>query len=233
MLGRTLLLGSMLSAAMLAACSDYDSDGSAPPAELGRTSIQASGSILAKVDEFRSLLGDRNGGNVGPQPAGRREIGWDGVPANFNNADNAFPADFFNTNSKLGAVFTTNGTGFRNDSTLFIDLQETNGGEFSVFSPNKIFASSGGNVIDVWMQVPGQPTPGLSTGFGAVFVDVDNAGVIEAGILPEGRHQPRRVPGADAERCERALLRGGALRFRRRGPGAHHPGRGDPVGRSP
>ena len=73
-------------------------------------------------------------------------------------------------------MFTTNGTGFRNDSTLFIDLQETNGGEFSVFSPNKIFASSGGNLIDVWMQVPGQPTPGLSTGFGAVFVDVDNAG---------------------------------------------------------
>ena len=171
MLGRRMQLGMVLALAALVGCDDDDNQ-QGPAPELGRTVVTATGAILPRVDEFRALLGDRNGGTVGPQTSGRREIGWDGVPAQFNNTDNAFPADLFNN---LGAQFATTGTGFRNDSSLFADLEASNATQFSAFSPNKTFAATGGNIIDVWLQVPGQPTPAVSRGFGAVFVDVDNA----------------------------------------------------------
>ncbi len=128
------------------------------------------------MDEFRALLGEpRNGGNVGPQAAGRREIGWDGVPAQFNNGDNLFPGDFFNTTSKLGAIVATTGTGFRNDSTLITGVDPAYDEQFNFFSANKIFSAVGSQIIDVTFRVPGTTTPALVSGFGAVFSDVDAA----------------------------------------------------------
>jgi hypothetical protein len=141
------------------------------------TTISATGTITAKVDEFRVLLGDpSNGGTAGEQPAGRREISWDGAGANPFNNRNDFPSTFFNTNVKSGAVFTTPGTGFRNDSLKFAEVNAEYGNEFVAFSPTKIFSPVGSNVMDVLFQVAGQPTPAQVTGFGAVFSDVDIAG---------------------------------------------------------
>ena len=40
-----------------------------------------------------------------------------------------------------------------------------------------MFAAVGSNVMDVHFQIAGQPTPALVTGFGAVFSDVDLAGI--------------------------------------------------------
>ena len=158
---------------------DYSNNGGiyGPPGGPIATAITATGDITAKVNEYRTLLGDpRNGGTVGPQSTGRREINWDGVPPQFDNGDNLFPGDFFNTNVKLGAVLTTPGTGFRNDSTLFAGVDSSYGGQFAFFSANKIFAPVGSNVLDVTFRVPGTATPGLSSGFGAVFSDVDTPG---------------------------------------------------------
>jgi hypothetical protein len=156
-------------------CGDYKGgDINAPPISPIATAVTATGDIQTKVDEYRALLGDpRNGGKTGPQPNGRREIGWDGVPAQFDNGDNLFPADFFNN---LGAVFTTSGTGFRNDSTLFTGVDSSYAGQFAVFSANKIFSPVGSNVLEVTFHVPGTTTPALSSGFGAVFSDVDTPG---------------------------------------------------------
>ncbi|HEX3233942.1 MAG TPA: hypothetical protein VHR41_07075 [Gemmatimonadales bacterium] len=138
------------------------------------TVVTATGEITPKVAEYRTLLGEpKNGGAVGPQAAGRREIGWDGVPANFNNGNNLFPGDFFNTITKLGAIFTTPGTGFRNDSTRFTGVNPGYGDQFNFFSANKIFAAVGSNLIDVTFRVPGTTTAALVSGFGAVFSDVD------------------------------------------------------------
>lgn len=157
----------------LAACSD---DTVSIPATPVPTVVSASGDITAKVAEFRTLLGDpANGGTAGEQPAGRREISWDGAGANPFNNRNDFPAAFFNTNVKSGAVFTTPGTGFRNDSLRFAEINPTYAAQFSEFSPTKIFSPIGSNVMDVEFQVAGQPTPALVTGFGAVFSDVDDA----------------------------------------------------------
>ena len=135
------------------------------------------GSITAKVDEYRSLLGEpKNGGAAGPQATGRREINWDACPAQFDNGDNLFPPDFFNTTVKLGAIFATTGSGFRNDSTLFSGVNAGYAAQFGAFSPNKIFAAVGSNAIDMTFRLAGTTTPALVSGLGAVFTDVDTQG---------------------------------------------------------
>lgn len=168
----------LTSIAALAACSDddYGGDPTAPP-PVQATVITASGSITAKVEEFRALLGDpNNGGTAGEQAAGRREIGWDGAGANPFNNRNDFPADFFNTNVRSGAVFTTPGTGFRNDSLRFAEIDPSYADQFATFSPSKIFAPVGSNRLDVHFRVAGSATPASVSGFGVVFSDVDRAG---------------------------------------------------------
>src|SRR4051812_14940911 len=174
-IGRTFAVAAGLAA--LAACgSDYGSNPAQPQPEVP-TTISATGTIAAKVDEFRALLGEpSNGGTAGEQAAGRREISWDGAGANPFNNRNDFPGSFFNTNVKSGALFTTPGTGFRNDSLQFSEVNAGYAGQFSTFSPTKIFSPVGSNVMDVNLQVAGQPIAAQSTGFGVVFSDVDVAG---------------------------------------------------------
>jgi hypothetical protein len=164
----------------IVACSDSVSSAvDAPP--FNRAVILASGNITDTVVAFRNLLGASNGATPGEQASGRREINWDGAAANPFDNTNEFPAAFFNTTVKVGAVFTTDGTGFRNDSTKFLDLNPEYGDEFREFSKNKIFSPVGSNLLDVIFQVAGQPTPAVSSGFGVVFSDVDvaNATTVE------------------------------------------------------
>lgn len=167
---RVVLLGGMVA---LAACSN---DPATAPIQLPQATVfTATGNVTAKVDEFRTLLGASNGGTAGEQPAGRREINWDGAGANPFNNKNDFPAAFFNTNVKSGALFTTAGTGFRNDSTLFAEINPTYAAQFNFFSANKIFAPIGSNQMDQLFEVAGQPTPAVVRGYGVVFSDVDLA----------------------------------------------------------
>ena len=168
-----------VSLAAIAACDDYGTD---PVEENAPVALAATGNITATVDEFRALLGEpSNGGTAEEQATGRREIAWDGAGANPFNNRNDFPADFFNTNVKSGAVFTTPGTGFRNDSLQFAEVNAGYAAEFDAFSPTKIFSPIGSNVMDVLFQVAGRPTPAQVTGFGVVFsdVDIDGATTIE------------------------------------------------------
>ncbi|MFL5478292.1 MAG: hypothetical protein ACJ79X_04675 [Gemmatimonadaceae bacterium] len=159
----------------LAACSD-DKITSPPPVVLPAVTVTtATGNIAAKVDEFRNLLGPSNGTTAGEQVTGRREITWDGAGANQFDNKNDFPANFFNTNVKAGAIFTTGGTGFRNDSTDFAEVNASYAAQFNFFSANKIFAPVGSNQLDQLFQVAGQPTPATTRGFGIVFSDVDVA----------------------------------------------------------
>jgi len=159
----------------LAACSDDKVVAPPPPPGPQATVFTATGNITAKVDEFRNLLGASNGGTAGEQPTGRREISWDGAGANPFDNRNDFPANFFNSNVKNGAIFTTDGTGFRNDSTNFSEVNPTYAAQFSFFSANKIFSPVGSNKLDQLFQVAGQPTPAVTRAFGIVFSDVDLA----------------------------------------------------------
>jgi hypothetical protein len=160
--------------ATVAACNDNTVTNPVPSGPQA-TIVVSSGNIAAKVDEFRNLLGPSNGATAGEQTSGRREINWDGAGANPFNNKNDFPSNFFNTNVKSGAVFTTSGTGFRNDSTLFSEVNASYAAQFNFFSATKIFAPVGSNQLDQLFQVAGQPTPALSRGFGVVFSDVDLA----------------------------------------------------------
>ena len=176
----TIYIGAtMFALCTIAACNDTSYGDSTPvtPPPAGPSSqlVSANGDITASVAQFRTLLGDpRNGNGVGPSAAGRREVGWDGVPAELNNTDNKFPPAFFNTTSKLGLIVTTaNGTGFRNDSSLFGDIDPSFKTQFAAFSPNKLFTVSGSNQMDVTFQLAGLTTAAVVAGFGAVFVDVD------------------------------------------------------------
>jgi hypothetical protein len=160
--------------AVITACSG-DSVTNPAPAIPQATVFTASGNIAAKVDEFRNVLGASNGGTAGEQATGRREINWGGAGTNPFDNQNNFPADFFNTTVKSGAVFTTDGTGFRNDSSDFAQINPTYAGQFDFFSANKIFAPIGSNQLDQLFQVAGQPTPAVVRGFGIVLSDVDLA----------------------------------------------------------
>src|SRR3954462_3323607 len=167
----------LIAAATFVAIAACSSDNITQPKPVGpvATVVSASGNITTQVADFRTALGTANGATPGEQAGGRREINWDGVGANPFDNKNDFPANFFNTNVKAGAVFTTDGTGFRNDSTDFAEINPGYATQFTFFSANKIFAPVGSNVLDQLFEVAGQPTPAVSRGIGIVFSDVDVA----------------------------------------------------------
>ncbi|MGA5299922.1 hypothetical protein ACPCHT_08340 [Nucisporomicrobium flavum] len=137
------------------------------------------------VDAYRALLGEPNNGSTpGSQPAGRREINWDGTP-DAQSAPNALPRDFFNTTVPRGAVFSS-GAGNRfqvsadSDNPTwtpvrFGNLNSQYPGIFATFSPQRLFTPIGTNQMSVRFFSPGTTTPATVKGFGAVFTDVDKA----------------------------------------------------------
>jgi hypothetical protein len=145
------------------------------------------GSIQGTVDEFRAALGDPNHGNTkGPFASGRREINWDGGV--INNQSTAVAGNpFAGFQITRGALFTTpDGTGFVQappaaDPALFppgglagLFNNPTYGTIFSTFSPLRLFSAIGSNITEVDFFVPGGGNiPATTTGFGAVFIDVD------------------------------------------------------------
>ena len=153
-----------------------------------RSGTGASAAAITGIrDQFRTDLGGgTTAGANGSFGGVRREINWDGVPATLS-APNNLPANFFNSNSPRGAVFS-GGTGFQVSSNTadagagqpaaanFGNLNATYSAEFQTFSPQRLFTSLGSNVYDVNFFVPGTATPALVTGFGAIFADVDVAG---------------------------------------------------------
>src|SRR3989441_10899831 len=160
---RTMLWMGLAGVAVIMACSDdpVTAPGPVPPLA---TVFSATGRIGATVSQFRAILGAPNGGIAGEQTAGRREINWDGAAAIPFNNRNDFPADFFHTTLKAGAVFTTPGTGFRNDSTLFSEINPDYATQFLFFTPPNVFAPIGSNQFDQSFQVTGQTTPAVGGG---------------------------------------------------------------------
>jgi hypothetical protein len=185
------LIGAVGVSALAAACSSGDNLappsgqpqegtrlGVSPSGEVQSTFkvIKGSGDITVTITQFRDALGQpANGGKAGQQSTGRREINWDGVPATFDNNNN-FPGDFFNTKVKAGAVITSEGTGLRNSSNDFADLNPAYAAQFEPFSKPKMFASIGSPLMDLTFRVAGSDTPAAVTGVGIVFSDVDRDG---------------------------------------------------------
>jgi hypothetical protein len=133
--------------------------------------------ITPAVDAFRSDLGNLNPNVVGSLGTGRREINWDGVPANFS-APNLLPNDFFNANSPRGVEYSTPGTGVAvsanaaNGPVRFGNIDPAYPSLFQAFSQQKLFTAIGSNIVDVNFFVPGTTVPALTRGFGSVFTHV-------------------------------------------------------------
>lgn len=172
--GRSIMALVSLSVALTACDSDDTAGpGQNPPVDEPLRVFEASGDLAAALADFQALVGDpANGGGAGPQPGGRREIRWDGVPADRTNTDD-FPIDFFNN---AGLLTTTDGTGLRVSDTDFGDLNQGYADEFESFSKVKTFMSVGSAKMTVTFQVPGTGTPAIVNGFGIIFSDIDRDG---------------------------------------------------------
>ena len=134
--------------------------------------------IQSTVDAYRTSLGALNPNVAGSFGSGRREINWDGVPDALS-APNNLPANFFNSNSPRGVVFSTPGSGFQvsaNAGIAPVEFNNINAGYsalFGTFSPQRLFTALGSTITDVNFFVPGSATAATVSGFGAVFTDVD------------------------------------------------------------
>jgi hypothetical protein len=170
---RIMLVATLVAAALTQACSD-DSGGdiSAPdPTRQPTAIVQLSGEVDAHIPEFAAAIGDvDNKGEPGRHASGRRQINWDGVPAQFLNTLD-FPADFF---KGRGLVYGGS-TGLRVSDNNFADINPSYATEFVPFSAPKLFAPIGTNKVEVLFRIPDSDTVAAVKSFGAVVVDVDKA----------------------------------------------------------
>jgi hypothetical protein len=149
----------------------------APIALMRSASGADAASVQPAVTQFLSDLGGVNNGTTpGSQASGHRIITWDGGGAAADAATFTSPMTTF---SNRGNVYTTAGTGFEisgQPSPEFGDINVTYPDVFVTFSSPRLFAVLGSNVMDVHFTVPGTTdAPALSSGFGAIFTDVDIA----------------------------------------------------------
>jgi len=177
------LFSIILSVIFFASCDKDDDDTYQPPATPLSTVIKASGDsagIINQVNQFRTLLGDQLNTTPG-QTTGRREVNWDGVPANFTNNNN-FPFDFFNLTDPAGAngrkrglVYLDKGSPLRLDSSSFTEIDASYADELLPFSKKKSIISANSIVSEIVFKVPGANTDAFVKGFGIIFLDVDDA----------------------------------------------------------
>lgn len=147
--------------------------------------VTASGDIEAAVEQYRSLLGENNGGDPGTKgPDGYREINWDTLPDE-ESAPNFYAPDFFNQPEApraRGIVLNTPGEGLMVSANAdnpygipprFGNINPGYADIFKAFSEEKLFSPVGSNIVRITFFVPGTATPAAVRGFGAVYTDVD------------------------------------------------------------
>jgi hypothetical protein len=177
---------------------------------------------------LRDAIGGNNNGAVSNVvfTTGRREINWDGVPDTVA-APNLMPANFFNANSKRGAVFFTPGTGFQisaktgNPTGTPVEFGNITAGlqnQFQAFSPQRLFTALDSAVTEVHFFVPGTQTPATVSAFGSVFTGVSHAGpthieyfdaqgaLLHSQVIPASGHQGLSFAGTSFNAGERVFV---------------------------
>jgi hypothetical protein len=151
----------------------------AAPAARAQTIFSGGGTTAATtaLNDFQAAIGGANNGNAaGTQPTGFRRINWDAVPIPAAGNDINIDADtigmatdrFKNRGALFQEVYAISDNGF---TSVNPDVT----GQFPAFTPAKTFAMFNDNVIEMNFGVPGSLTPGLTRGFGAIFLDVELA----------------------------------------------------------
>jgi hypothetical protein len=137
--------------------------------------------VTAVRDQYRlDLGGGTTAGSNGSFGGLRREINWDGAP-DARSMPFLMPVDQFFARGVLFAgadqfamsakVGNPTGTAVR-----FGNLDATYATRFAAFTAERLFASLDTPTYDIHFFVPGTSVPGVVSGFGAVFTDVDLAG---------------------------------------------------------
>lgn len=173
----------LLTTVVLTGCKKDDGHPDHPgkPVPVNATIVKGSGDISAQLAQFRTILGDSLNTTLPGNPAGRREINWDGVPATASDA-NPFPPDFFNSTDpavgagrKRGLVYLNNDNSLRVSSKNFVDVDSSYATQFRPFSAPRTFARLNNNVSDVAFKVAGTSTDAFVKGLGIIFSDVDDS----------------------------------------------------------
>jgi len=163
--------------------------GLAGEALAGFVAFSAAGPTPADItptrDNFRAAIGGGTTGAANGDFGGvRREINWDGVPDGRSDP-NLLPGNFFNVNSPRGVVFSTPGSGFLVSASGSTTTAALFGfpNDLQAFSPQKLFAQVGSNILDINFFVPGTLTAATTSAFGAIFVDVEDNNSVNATTL--------------------------------------------------
>ena len=168
---------------VMISCDDDDEGNPADP-QPGKIEVtQAYGdssSIVGRVNQFREQAG-RTLNTAPGASSGRREINWDGVPAELISPL-LLPADFFNPTvtsapdaRKRGLVYFPSTAALLVSDRNFTEVDTIFRGQFKAFSKNKLFSPRGTNISEIRFQLPGSTTAAYVTSFGIIFSDVDNA----------------------------------------------------------
>jgi hypothetical protein len=174
----------MIAGATLASASLYiPSAWSAAPVVYSGSGANAA----TALDAFRAAIGGARN-NAGPQADGRREISWDGVRLDGTDV---------NPNTQVvdsGHTVIIPVDRFQNQGALFEDPYAVSGdgfasvnpataGQFPAFSPNNTFVMQDDTpyqfddrFIGQSFTIPGTTTAAGTRGFGAIFIDTENAG---------------------------------------------------------
>jgi hypothetical protein len=175
-------LGIALLASTLSSC-DKDDDKQAPEnqdVEITRAAGDSS-AVVGKVNEFRNHAGLTLNIVPAAPASGRREINWDGVPADLISPL-LFPANFFNATDaaapdgrKRGLVYTPADAALLISDKNFSEIDTGFRRQFAPFSKAKLFSAKGTITSEIRFLVPGTNIPAYVTSFGLIFSDVDNA----------------------------------------------------------
>ena len=151
-------------------------------------SASSKANVPAAISNFQSAIGGVDNGNVAaPQATGSRDINWDAVKldgTDFGGGANTtvispgntvgIPKNRFQTRGVVfDTVYAVSGDGFASVNPAATGL-------FPAFSPKNTFAMFNDNTIDFTFAAPSAtgsaPAPAASRGFGAVFLNVEEAG---------------------------------------------------------
>ncbi len=168
---------------VLAGCDKNDSLGETPSNDNQPMVFNAYGDstvIIGTLNQFRRAAGSQL--NATPESVGgRREINWDGVPAEFTSPA-LFPGNFFGASEsnlpdgrKRGLVYVPAEAPLLVSDQNFSEIDTAFRSQFKAFTKKKLFSPKGTNISEVKFFVPGTLKPAYVTSFGVVFADVDNA----------------------------------------------------------
>jgi len=150
----------------------------------GNNTSVIGGSANAARLAFESAIGGINNGTSPPAASGFRTVTWDGVPDSLSSPHLLAP-DYYNTaGNRHGVQLIAPGAGVQvsqsgNNGTIanFGNINATYATNFNSFSPLKVFAPSGTNLIVIYFYRVGTTERASVRGFGAIFNDVEIANV--------------------------------------------------------